>query len=109
MAKIETVDDGSFEATVLRSEVPYVLEFGAAWCPPCKVLLAALERFADETAGTVRVGALDVDDSPDVTTRYAVRGAPTVLVFVGGREVLRHVGATTKENIAALVARARAA
>ena len=78
------VDDSNFEAEVLTAELPVLVEFGAQWCGPCKVLAPIVRRLADETVGRVKVVMVDLDASPRTAERYGVRGVPTVLVFRGG-------------------------
>lgn len=99
---IETVNDLNFESEVLSSELPYLLDFSAVWCAPCKALNPILAQLASEFRGSLRVGKIDIDDSPAVAARYGVRGAPTLLMFRGGREVGRRLGFTNKQNLVAL-------
>lgn len=97
------IDDASFEREVLGSPLPFLLDFGAVWCPPCKALLPVVERIADESVGQVRVGKIDVDDSPEVARRLGVRGTPTVVVFKHGQEVARQLGATSRDRLLAML------
>jgi thioredoxin 1 len=97
------INDLNFEAEVLKSTVPFLLDFSAVWCGPCKVLAPIVERLADEYKGKVRVGKLDIDDSPGVASKFGIRGVPTVLVFKNGEESGRHVGVTNKETLLKLV------
>jgi thioredoxin 1 len=89
------INDLNFDGEVLKSPVPFLLDFGAVWCGPCKALEPIVEKLADEYQGKVRVGKLDIDDSPGVTIKFGVRGVPTVVVFKEGKESGRHVGVTT--------------
>lgn len=102
-ANVMEINDLNFDTEVLGSNEPFLLDFTATWCGPCRMLAPIVERIADEQAGAVRVGKLDIDDSPAVAARYGVRGAPTVIVFRGGRETGRHVGVTSKERLLGLV------
>ena len=81
-----------------------MLEFTAAWCGPCRALAPILERLAAENAATVRVRAVDGDAEPALATRFGVRALPTVIAFKDGKEVARHVGVATKEELLGLVA-----
>lgn len=99
---IEITDD-NFEQEVLKSNVPFLLDFSAVWCGPCKMLAPIVEKIADENTGKVRVGKLDIDDSPKVAAKYGIRGVPTVVVFKNGAESGRHVGVTNKETLLKLV------
>jgi thioredoxin 1 len=97
------INDLNFDTEVLKSPVPFLLDFSAVWCGPCKVLGPVVEKLADEYQGKVRVGKLDIDDSPGVATKFGIRGVPTVLVFKEGKESGRHVGVTNKETLLKLV------
>jgi thioredoxin 1 len=102
-ANVLEINDLNFEAEVLKSSVPFLLDFSAVWCGPCKVLAPIVEKLADEYQGKVKVGKLDIDDSPAVATKFGIRGVPTVLVFKAGKESGRHVGVTNKETLVKLV------
>jgi thioredoxin 1 len=97
------INDLNFESEVLKSSVPFLLDFSAVWCGPCKVLAPIVEKLADEYQGKVKVGKLDIDDSPSVASKFGIRGVPTVLVFKDGKESGRHVGVTNKETLLKLV------
>jgi thioredoxin 1 len=97
------INDLNFDSEVLKSPVPFLLDFSAVWCGPCKVLNPIVEKLADENQGKIRVGKLDIDDSPGVATKFGIRGVPTVLVFKQGKESGRHVGVTNKETLLKLV------
>jgi thioredoxin 1 len=94
-----SIDDDNFAATVLESDQPFLLDFTATWCGPCKALAPVVEKLADTCAGRLRVGKIDIDASPEVAKRYKIRGAPTVLVFRGGQEAARHVGVATEKRL----------
>jgi thioredoxin 1 len=97
--QLETINDLNFEDEVLRSEQPYVLEFGAAWCSPCRALEPILAELASDLRGQVRVGKLDIDNSPATAARFGVRGAPTIIVFRDGKECGRKLGLTPKRAL----------
>ncbi|HEX4447138.1 MAG TPA: thioredoxin [Polyangiaceae bacterium] len=97
------INDLNFETEVLKSKEPFLLDFSATWCGPCKVLSPIVDKLADEFQGKVKVGKLDIDDSPGVATKFGIRGVPTVLVFKGGEEAARHVGVTNKETLIKLL------
>src|ERR1700722_6076893 len=101
--RIPTVDEETFSAEVLAADVPVLVEFGAAWCPPCRALEPVLLGLAGEGAGRWKVTAVDMDASPGLAAKYRVRGAPTVLLSDGGVEVGRHLGLTRRETFAALI------
>jgi thioredoxin 1 len=97
------INDLNFQKEVLESNEPFLLDFSAVWCGPCKMLSPIVEKIADENLGKVRVGKIDIDDSPDVAKKFGIRGVPTVLVFKAGKESGRHVGVTNKETLMKLI------
>jgi thioredoxin 1 len=101
--RVIEVDDATFEAEVLGSETPVLVDFGAPWCAPCKALAAVVHRVAAEQAGRVKVVAVDTDASPRTAERYGVRAVPTLMVFRNGEKVTQHLGATTREKVLALL------
>lgn len=106
-SKLEAIDDANFDREVLASELPYLLEFSATWCSPCRALEPILESVAAELRGQLRVGKVDIDAAPDVAARYGVRGAPTVIVFRNGKESGRKLGLTQKRVLLELAQAAR--
>jgi thioredoxin 1 len=102
-ANVLEINDLNFDSEVVKSGVPFLLDFSAVWCGPCKALTPIVERLADEYKGKVRVGKLDIDDSPVVASKFGIRGVPTVLVFKDGKESGRHVGVTNKETLLKLL------
>ena len=93
------VTDDSFETDVLSSDKPVVVDFWAEWCGPCKQIGPALEEIATEMGEQVTVAKINVDDSPNTPSKYRVRGIPTLLIFKGGEEVSRKVGADSKRGL----------
>jgi thioredoxin 1 len=100
---VHLINDGNFAKEVLAASESVLLDFTAEWCGPCKRLAPIVEEIARETAGTLKVGKIDIDASPEVSARFGIRGAPTVIVFQNGREVARQVGVTSKQRLLALV------
>lgn len=103
---INDVTDQNFEQEVLRSEQPVLVDFWAAWCQPCRMLAPTVAQVAQQYEGKAKVVKLDVDNSSEVAQRYGIKGIPTLIVFKGGSEAERVVGATSKENIARMIDRA---
>src|SRR5467141_1680327 len=92
MENMKHLDGPTFEADVLRSGMPVVVDFYADWCPPCRMMTPVLERLAGEYAGKVTVGKLDVDVNQDIAIRYGIMAMPTLGLFQGGKMVDRMVG-----------------
>ncbi len=95
--------DSNFEAEVLKSNVPVLVDFTATWCGPCKALAPVVEKLADEFVGTYKVAKLDIDEAPGVTQKYGVRGVPTVMVFKAGEKTGQHVGVTNRDTLVKLL------
>ena len=101
--KVHVFNELNFESEVLNSDTPVLVDFTATWCGPCRALAPIVDQIADELDGKVKVGKLDIDDSPGIAGKYGVRGVPTVMVFKGGERSAQHVGLTTKQKLIALV------
>ncbi|MFO0554813.1 MAG: thioredoxin [Polyangiaceae bacterium] len=100
---VQSFNDVNFDADVLKSSVPVLVDFTATWCGPCKALAPIVEKVADEFAGKVRVGKCDIDDSPTVAAKYGIRSVPTVMVFKNGEKVGQHVGMTNRDKLVQLL------
>ncbi len=98
MATVAVTDD-SFEAKVLQSDKPVVVDFWAEWCGPCKMIGPSLEELAEELGDQVTIVKVDIDENPEAPGRYSVRGIPTMLLFKDGKEAARQVGALPKSGI----------
>ncbi len=93
------ITESNFEAEVIQSPVPVLVDFWATWCGPCKMISPIVDQVATEMAGKARVGKVDVDGNAALATRFNVRSIPTLLFFKGGELVDTIVGATSKDNI----------
>jgi thioredoxin 1 len=98
VATIKITDD-SFEADVLKSGRPVLVDFWAEWCGPCKMIGPALEEIAGEMGDRVSIVKINIDENPGVPSRYGVRGIPTLMVFKDGKVAATKVGAMPKSKI----------
>lgn len=98
MATVKITDE-SFEADVLRSDKPVLVDFWAEWCGPCKQIAPALEQIAEQLSGQVTVAKLNIEESPSVPSRYGVKGIPTLMLFKDGHMASMKVGAMPKAKI----------
>ena len=97
--KIETLTDATFDEHVKASDVPVLVDFWAEWCGPCKMISPVLEEIAEEQAGKIRIGKLNIDDNLDVTRRFDVMSIPTLILFKDGEPVSRLIGAKPKGQL----------
>ena len=93
------ISDASFDADVLKSSQPVLVDFWAEWCGPCKQIAPALEQISDELSGKVTIAKLNIEESPTTPSRYGVRGIPTMMLFKGGQMASMKVGAMPKQKI----------
>lgn len=100
---VRVFNDINFDDEVLKSSDPVLVDFTATWCGPCKQLAPIVDQLATELVGKVKVGKLDIDDSPIVASKLGIRGVPTLMVFKNGERAAQHVGVTTKAKILALI------
>lgn len=94
--KPTTFTDSNFDTEALKSDVPVVVDFWAAWCGPCRMIAPIIEELADEYQGKVKVGKLDVDENQQTAIKYGVRSIPTVLFLKGGEVKDTIIGAVPK-------------
>jgi thioredoxin 1 len=105
MANVLKVNDSNFESEVLKASEPVLLDFSATWCGPCKQLAPIVEEIAKEYSGRVKVGAVDVEESPDTAVRFRVLSVPTLILIKDGQVRDQIVGLVPKTRIADLIAR----
>ena len=96
MSTLTQFTDANFDAEVLKSDQPTLVDFWATWCAPCRAIAPAIEQLADEYVGRAKVGKLDIDQHQRYAQEYGVRSIPTVLVFKGGKVVGSMIGADPK-------------
>ena len=102
------VDDAALTELLRTSTVPVLLDFYADWCGPCRLMAPVLDQIARAHAGEVVVAKLDTDANPETAERYGIRGIPTMILFRGGREVRRQVGAVPAAAVERMLAAAAA-
>ena len=103
MGALNEVTDKSFENDVLKSARPVLVDFWATWCAPCRMLEPTVAAVAEKYAATALVVKLNVDENPAVSQRYGIKGIPTLILFKGGKEEERLVGAASKEAISRMI------
>ena len=96
---IETLTDATFDEQVKGSDVPVLVDFWAEWCGPCKMISPVLEEIAQEQAGKIRIGKLNIDDNLEVTRRFDVMSIPTLILFKDGEPEVRLIGAKPKGQL----------
>jgi thioredoxin 1 len=96
---LSTFRDDNFEAEVLKSDMPVLVDFWATWCAPCRAIAPSVEELAKTYDGKVKVGKLNIDEQQGVAQTYGIRSIPTLLVFKGGKVVGQIVGAVPKNKI----------
>lgn len=102
MATIKT-DKSTFDADVLQSSEPVVVDFWAEWCGPCKMIAPALEEIATELNGKVKIAKVNIDENPELAAQFGVRSIPTLMLFKGGEVADMKVGASPKTALSAWI------
>ena len=99
MKNVIEVTDENFQEEILEAELPVLVDFGAVWCGPCKMLDPVVEELAGDWLGKVKVAHIDVDHSPNSAMQYQVMGVPTLMLFVSGAPVERTTGYMPKKKV----------
>ena len=97
--------DQNFEEEVIKSDVPVVVDFWAAWCVPCKMIAPTLDELAQEYAGKAKVGKLNVDENREIAGKYGIRGIPSLLLFKDGEIKDQMVGVHSKQEISNMISK----
>lgn len=101
--QIVHVTDDNFEAEVLKSNLPVLVDYWAEWCGPCKMIAPVLDEIASEYDGKIKVAKLNIDDNPNTPPQYGIRGIPTLMLFKDGDVEATKVGAVSKSQLTAFI------
>ena len=100
---VRDLSEAALDDELLQSEKPVLVDFWAPWCGPCRAMSPAVEAAAQKLAGEAKVYKVNVDENPEVSPRFGIRGIPTLILFKDGREANRLVGLSSREQIEALL------
>lgn len=103
MSQALEVTASNFDTEVAQSEIPVLVDFWAAWCGPCRMLAPTVDKIAETYAGKVKVCKCNVDEAPDLASRFGIRSIPALLVFKGGERVAQEVGAISESDLSKML------
>jgi thioredoxin 1 len=105
---VKDISDAEFEAQVLQSDTPVLVDFWAPWCGPCKSIAPVLDEIAGELLGQMKICKMNVDENPNTPAQYNVRGIPNLVIFKNGEVIDQIVGAVPKNELSGAIAKALA-
>jgi thioredoxin 1 len=97
--KIETLNGGNFDDKVLKSDKPFLVDFWAEWCGPCKQIAPILDQIAEENPDLGNIGKVNIDEDQELASKYGIRAIPTLLIFHNGSVAETLVGMRSKDDI----------
>ena len=100
---IKHVSDASFEADVLKSSSPVLVDYWAEWCGPCKMIAPVLDEVAGDYQGKLQIAKVNVDDNREIPAKFGIRGIPTLILFKNGTVEAQKVGAVSKSQLSAFL------
>jgi len=92
-------NDSNFKQQVLECDIPVLVDFWASWCPPCKMTEPLIDKLAQEYDGKVKIGKINVDQNPNTTAKYGIKGVPTFITFKYSKTIERRVAAQTERQL----------
>ena len=93
------IHDGNFESEIIAAKVPALVDFGAAWCGPCKQLEPIVKELDQDLGGRVKIAKVDVDEAQELAARFGITSVPTIIFFKDGQEAGRSIGLQSRENL----------
>jgi thioredoxin 1 len=97
------VTDSSFESDVLNSNIPVLVDYWAEWCGPCRMIAPILEELSGDYSGKLKIAKLNIDENREITSKYGIRGIPTLMIFKDGDVAGTKVGALSKSQLSAFI------
>ncbi|MFN4319558.1 MAG: thioredoxin [Aquificaceae bacterium] len=102
-ANVIVLTEANWQAEVINSDKPVLVDFWAPWCSPCRIIAPIIEEIAMEMGDVVKVGKLNTDENPNIAMRYGIRAIPTIMLFKGGEVVDTRIGVQPKEAIKQMI------